>query len=101
MSYRLIFTPDATRSWNKLGAPVRSQFEKVLRRRVENPHVPAAKLRARQQTYKIKLRGAGYRLVYEVHDEVLTVLVIGIGRRDEGYEQFLAIGRQSLSGDED
>jgi len=32
---------------------------------------------------------------------VLTVLVIGIGRRDEGYEQFLAIGRQSLSGDED
>jgi hypothetical protein len=29
------------------------------------------------------------------------VLVIGIGRRDEGYEQFLVIGRQSLSGDED
>jgi len=101
MSYRLKFTPDAIKSWNKLGATVRNQFEKVLSRRVENQHVPAAKLRGRPQTYKIKLRDAGYRLAYEVHDDVLTVLVIGIGRRDEGYEQFLTIGRQSLSGDED
>ncbi len=96
MSYRVQFTESARKSWNKLGATVRQQFEKTLRRRVENPHVPAARLRARGNVYKIKLRDAGYRLVYEVHDKVLVILVIGVGRRDEGYADLLGAGRDSL-----
>nr|QTX14061.1 RelE/StbE replicon stabilization toxin [Klebsiella pneumoniae] len=31
---------------------------------------------------KIKLRGAGYRLVYSVNDDVVTVTVIGVGKRE-------------------
>jgi mRNA interferase RelE/StbE len=96
MIYRVRFSKSALKSWNKLGAPIREQFEKVLRRRAENPHVPAARLRGRPETYKIKLRDAGYRLVYEVLDDVLVIHVIGIGRRDDGYEEFIRIGRQSL-----
>jgi len=34
--------------------------------------------------YKIKLRSAGYRLVYEIVDEELFVYVIAIGKRDKG-----------------
>ncbi|MDK4591485.1 type II toxin-antitoxin system RelE/ParE family toxin [Kingella kingae] len=33
--------------------------------------------------YKIKLRKIGYRLVYRVDDNVLTVTVIAIGERDK------------------
>lgn len=29
-----------------------------------------------------KLRGAGYRLVYSVEDEIITVTVIGVGKRE-------------------
>lgn len=32
--------------------------------------------------YKIKLRSAGYRLVYRVEDERITVVVVAIGRRE-------------------
>ncbi|HMU88175.1 MAG TPA: type II toxin-antitoxin system RelE/ParE family toxin, partial [Agitococcus sp.] len=32
--------------------------------------------------YKIKLRSIGYRLVYEVIDEQVVVLVIAVGRRE-------------------
>ncbi|HBU0239337.1 TPA: type II toxin-antitoxin system RelE/ParE family toxin, partial [Klebsiella pneumoniae] len=32
--------------------------------------------------YKIKLRGAGYRLVYRVEDDIVTVTVIGVGKRE-------------------
>ncbi|MBC7102013.1 MAG: hypothetical protein H5U13_02130, partial [Parvibaculum sp.] len=43
--------------------------------------------------YKIKLRRAGYRLVYKVVDDTIEVRVIGIGRRDgEVYSD--AAGRQ-------
>ena len=32
--------------------------------------------------YKIKLRASGYRLVYEVAEEELFVLVIAVGKRE-------------------
>ena len=100
MTYRVRFTQSAAKSWNKLGATVRAQFEKVLRRRVENPHIPGARFRGHPNAYKIKLRDAAYRLVYEVHDNVLVIEIIGVGRRDEGYDQFLGIGRRSFEDDD-
>ena len=33
--------------------------------------------------YKIKLRKQGYRLVYQVEDDVLVVLVLAIDRRED------------------
>jgi mRNA interferase RelE/StbE len=45
--------------------------------------VPAAKLRGSKDRYKIKLRGVGYRLVYEVHDASVVVLVVAVGKRDK------------------
>jgi mRNA interferase RelE/StbE len=32
--------------------------------------------------YKIKLRSAGFRLVYQVVDERLVVMVIAVGKRE-------------------
>jgi len=33
--------------------------------------------------YKIKLRASGYRLVYEVIDQEICVMVIAVGKRDK------------------
>ena len=97
MTYRLIFSDRARKSWNKLGANVRAQFERALQCRVEVPHVPAARVLGIPNGYKIKLRGAGYRLAYQVIDDRLLIFVIGVGRRDEGYEELLRAGLKSLS----
>lgn len=32
--------------------------------------------------YKIKLRGAGYRLVYQVQDDRVVVFVVAVGKRE-------------------
>ena len=62
---------------------IRTLFKKQLAKRLQSPHVPSAKLHGDlQNTYKIKLRDAGYRLVYEVIDQRLVVVVIAVGRRD-------------------
>ena len=50
--------------------------------RLESPRVPSAQLSGHKDRYKIKLRSIGYRLVYEVRDTELIVLVITVGRRD-------------------
>ena len=64
MTYKLKFEKRAWREWEKLGHPVKEQFKKKLAERLENPRVPSAKLSGHADRYKIKLRSAGYRLVY-------------------------------------
>ncbi|EAQ43708.1 Plasmid stabilization system [Roseobacter sp. MED193] len=84
MSYELQFLPSALREWRKLGASVQRQFKKKLTERLSHPHVPADRLHGLEQHYKIKLRSAGYRLVYSVQDTSITVTVVAVGKRERG-----------------
>ena len=82
MTSELGFHPEALNEWRRLDAPVREMFRKKLAERLENPHVPSARLAGRSDRYKIKLRSVGYRLVYEVRDAQVTVIVVAIGKRE-------------------
>ena len=82
MSYELRFHPDALAEWKKLDGSVREVFKKKLAERLHNPRFPSARLSGHKDRYKIKLRDAGYRLVYEVRDKVLVVVVIAVGKRE-------------------
>lgn len=93
MSYELAFKTSALKEWKKLGHTVQAQFKKKLAERLDNPHVPSAALSGATNVYKIKLRQAGYRLVYAVQDEVVTVTVIAVGKRDRNEVYDLALSR--------
>ena len=49
---------------------------------MQNPKIPSARLHGAKERYKIKLRNAGYRLVYQVQDRELLVLVVAVGKRE-------------------
>ena len=83
MSYKLKFLPTALKEWKKLDDITRIQLKKKLQERLEFPHVPSCQLSGFKNHYKIKLRASMYRLVYEVSDEEVYVLVIAIGKRDK------------------
>jgi mRNA interferase RelE/StbE len=82
MRYKLAFLAAALKEWHQLDSQTREQFKKKLAERLETPRIPAAKLSGSKDRYKIKLRAVGYRLVYEVRDLEVVVLVIAVGRRD-------------------
>ena len=82
MIYELEFDPRALKEWNKLGATVRQQFKKKLPEVLRFPRIEANQLRELPDCYKIKLRSAGYRLVYQVQEERITVFVVAIGKRE-------------------
>jgi mRNA interferase RelE/StbE len=89
-SFSLEFHVLALKEWQKLDNTVREQFKKQLEKRILNPKVASAKLSGELDNfYKIKLRTVGYRLVYEVIDHRLVILVIAIGKRnqDDVYRQ--------------
>ena len=84
MTYSLKFHEKALKEWRKLGEPIKTQLKKKLAERLENPHVQADRLSGFSTAlYKIKLRSVGYRLVYEVNDDEITVLVLSVGKRDK------------------
>ena len=78
-TYRLEFLPSALKEWDKLGASIRDQFAKKLRERLDNPRIYTARLSDMPDCYKIKLRTAGYRLVYRVNDKIVVIIVIAVG----------------------
>jgi len=71
----------ALKEWKKLDNSIQSQFKKKLRNRLQNPHILSCQLRGFENHYKIKLRASGYRLVYEVIEQEVCVLVIAIGKK--------------------
>ena len=81
--YKLKFLPTALKEWKKLDSSIQSQLKKKLKERLQNPHVPANQLHGFENHYKIKLRASGYRLVYEVIEKEIVVLVIAVGKRDK------------------
>jgi mRNA interferase RelE/StbE len=82
MSYDLAFLDQALKEWRKLDNQTREQFKAKLNERLETPKIPSARLHGTKERYKIKLRNAGYRLVYEVKDQQLIVLVVAVGKRE-------------------
>ena len=91
--YELEFLATALKEWKKLTPNIRDQFAAKLKERLTNPHVPSARLPGMPDCYKIKLRAAGFRLVYWVEDDALIVLVVAIGARDSNAVYKIAAGR--------
>lgn len=94
MIYSLEFKKSALKEWNKLGHTIKEQFKKKLKERLQNPHIPSSSLSGARNLYKIKLRQAGYRLVYSVDDDVVTVTVIAVGKRNRNEIYDVAFNRR-------
>ena len=95
-TYSLEFHELALKEWKKLDGSIKVQFKNALSKRLATPHVPSAKLHGDlKNTYKIKLRDIGYRLVYEVIDQQLVVMVIAVGKRDHNEAYQSAVKRHN------
>ena len=83
MAYTLKFLPEALAEWQALDGSVKEPLRKLLKKRLENPHVPGGALHGDLQGYyKIKPLKQGVRLVYGVEDDVLIVMVMAVDRRE-------------------
>tara|TARA_R110001583_G_scaffold184037_1_gene342956 strand:- start:15796 stop:16077 length:282 start_codon:yes stop_codon:yes gene_type:complete len=82
MSDELSFKREALKEWQELDATVREKFKSKLAERLDCPRVHSARLHGHPDRYKIKRRSAGYRLVYEVRDMEVVVVVVAAGKRE-------------------
>lgn len=93
MTFKLVFKQDAKKEWDKLDSTIKAQFKKKLIERLDNPRVDSSRLSGMKDCYKIKLRSAGYRLVYQVRDSEILISVVAVGKRDRNQVYKIAIKR--------
>ncbi|MBI2083935.1 MAG: type II toxin-antitoxin system RelE/ParE family toxin [Deltaproteobacteria bacterium] len=85
-SYRIEFVKSARQEFDRLPAKVHGKIVEALRFLSENPYselLRIKKMKGVPSLYRIRI--GDYRVVYEVRNESLVVLVIKIGHRREVY----------------
>ncbi|AUZ45379.1 type II toxin-antitoxin system RelE family toxin [Pseudomonas orientalis] len=89
MTYSLDFDACALKEWQKFGDTLRQQLKKKLVEILNTPRNEANRLHGLPDCYKIKLRSSGYRLIYQVIDQEITVVVVAVDKRehDQAYRK--------------
>lgn len=91
-TYKVVLRPRAQKVFDRLGTTDQRQLAAKLKQRTVNPRVLADAVREIPDGYKIKLRSSGIRLIYQVRDRQLVILVLAIGKRErqEAYKEAVA-----------
>jgi mRNA interferase RelE/StbE len=84
MTYRIEFRPAAMRELAKLETSTRRRIAATLESLAQTPRPPGVeKLKGHDQRYRV--RCGDYRIIYEIEDRVLIILVLRIGHRRQVY----------------
>ncbi|HEX3900980.1 MAG TPA: type II toxin-antitoxin system RelE/ParE family toxin [Mycobacteriales bacterium] len=88
MTYRVEVRPAAERALRRLPGSVRDRISKVVTLLAEDPRPPAAKMLVSNDSPRLwRVRTGDYRIVYQIYDDVLVVLVVAVGHRREIYDR--------------
>jgi mRNA interferase RelE/StbE len=83
MTYRIEVSRRAAKAVTSLDKPLRRKILAAIEGLAGNPRPPGCKKLAGQEAWRIRV--GDYRIIYEIHDQVLLVIVVDLGHRREIY----------------
>lgn len=88
MKWTIEYTDDAQKTFLKLDRPIREQIIKYLKNlsALQNPRLRGEKLKGNLSEFW-KYRVGDYRLICDIQDDKLLVLIVKIGHRREIYKK--------------
>lgn len=84
VTYRIDFTPAAVRQLRKLDPIARLRIQAAVELLRDDPR-PAGAKKLTGGDGEWRVRTGDYRIIYEIHDRRLVVLVVALGHRREVY----------------
>jgi len=86
MRYEIILKPTAEKSLDNIPRPTRRRIVDALEELRKNPRpVDAVKLSGTENLWRIRI--GSYRVVYEIHEDCLIVLVLRVAHRKDVYRR--------------
>jgi mRNA interferase RelE/StbE len=86
MAYRIVLTPAARRQFRKLAPDVKKRLASMIDRLADEPRPPGV-VALSDTKHGYRLRVGDYRVLYEVYEDRLVLLVIRVGHRREVYRR--------------
>ncbi len=86
MAYRVIVKPSVAKVIRKLDRATQRRIVRLLELLGENPR-PEGAVKPQGDENLWRARVGGYRVVYEIHDDRLVVLVLCVGHRRDVYRK--------------
>ncbi len=84
--YTVFLKPAAERALKKIAPPTLRRIAKAIDSLGTNPR-PSGVRAIQGEPGLLRIRVGDYRIIYTVHDDVLTVLVVTVGHRREVYQR--------------
>jgi len=84
VTYRVTLAPAAERQLRKFDPPVRRRLQAALELLADNPRPPAA-TQLVGGSGEWRVRTGDYRIVYDIEDDRLVILVLRMAHRREVY----------------
>jgi mRNA interferase RelE/StbE len=82
--YTVLILPYAQKQLGKLPGAVATRIEDKMMELEQDPRPPGCKKLKGRDAYRIRI--GDYRVIYEIHDSRLVVIVITVAHRREVYE---------------
>lgn len=83
MRYTVLVAPSAKRQIAKLAPPVRNRVATKIDALADNPRPPDMKKLVGDAGYRVRV--GDWRIIYEIRDREVVVLVLRVGHRREIY----------------
>jgi mRNA interferase RelE/StbE len=85
IQYQIRILPAAEKSLSKLPKKMQLRIQGAITVLASNPLPPVTKKLVGRDNYR--LRVSDYRIIYSIHENILTVKIISIGHRSEIYRR--------------
>ena len=82
--YRVELTPAALRDLKKLDQQIQKRLSSAIDRLAENPRLRGAKALQGDSSI-LRFRSGTYRILYQIDDRKLLILIIRLGHRKDVY----------------
>lgn len=90
MLYSIDFTTTALKQLSKLGKKFQAQIRKKIDSLAKEPR-PSGVVKLLEAENLYRIRSGDFRIIYQINDDELLVLVVRIGDRKEVYKQIMAL----------
>jgi mRNA interferase RelE/StbE len=85
IKYQIIILPAAEKTLSKLPKRMQVRIQGAITTLVSNPIPPVSKKLVGCDNYR--LRVSDYRIIYSIHENILTVKIVSVGHRRDIYRK--------------
>ncbi|BAY75251.1 plasmid stabilization system [Nostoc linckia NIES-25] len=83
MNYQVIFSKGALKQFNKLSSDLQKRVQTKINELATEPRPNGVKKLEDNDLYRIRV--GDYRVIYQIQDEILLVIIVKISHRSKAY----------------